>query len=138
MEKNSSVYGGVFVRGPNGQTVLVYDETKRTPAWKFPGGGGQFIDKQNRWEAPEETARRELWEETGIAAPTLTLLTTIDRGDHLWNLFEARVENFDGLLRRGNDGEFVSKFPESQLLQMPNFLSRHKKVLADLGLLATT
>lgn len=130
--KNPRVYGGVFVRGPDGKTVLVFDETRRNPAWKFPGGSGEFLTLLDRWETPAETASRELYEETGLVAPGLTLLKEIDQGDHLWFLFEARVDNFDGLIGRGNDGEHIAVFPESRILEMPNFLSQHKEVTREL------
>ena len=138
MVRSGGVYGGVFVRGPNGKTVLVYDNTKPIPAWKFPGGGGKYLPSLNRWETPEETARRELEEETGLKASQLTLLIKIDKKDHLWHLFEARISDFNGILKRGNDGEFVSIFPESQILLMSNFLHPHKKVIKDLGIITPT
>ena len=131
MKSGSGIYAGVFVRGPGKTTVLVFDEAKELPMWKFPGGGGQYLLKENRWEAPEETARRELFEETGLTAKTLKPIEKVNKGSHWWYLFEAVVDNFDGLLRRGNDGEYVAKFAEAQLWGMQNFLKPHKEVLRE-------
>lgn len=134
MKERSDIYAGVAVRGPNRKTVLVYDSSKDKPAWKFAGGGRQFLPLLGRWETPEETARRELYEETGLLAKELTLLILIDKGTHIWYLFEAQFDSFEGLLSRGNDGEYVSVFPESQVLEMPNFLSHHKQIAKKLGI----
>lgn len=134
MEENKNLYAGVMVRVPDNKTVLVYDESKENPAWKFPGGGGQWLAIVGRWETPEETARRELEEETGLIAGHLTLLAIINKGTHMWYLYEAVLDDFQGLRARGNDGEFVKVFPASQLLLMQNFLKQHKQVTQDLVL----
>lgn len=131
-KENWNLYGGVLVHGPQGKTVLVYDKTKYNPAWKYPGGKGKWLATANRWETPVETARRELFEETGLIATALTLLVAINKGTHFWYLYEAFFESFDGLIPKGNDGEYVKVFPESQLLHMQNFLVQHRQVTADL------
>lgn len=147
-ERLQNIHASVCVRGPNNQTVLVYDEkwmeSKRRsrmskkkdsgPAWKFPGGGCEYLESAGRWETPEETARRELYEEIGLVAKNLILLDVIDKVSHRWYLYEARFDSFDGLKSRGNDGEFVAKFPAARVMTMPNFLASHKGVAKRLGL----
>jgi len=132
MKEHCKVHAGVFVRTPEKMTSLVFDGSKRGPEWKLPGGGEEYLPLLHRWETPEETARRELFEETGLTAKELRLIMVISKGTHMWYLFEATLPNLDGLLPRGNDGEYVAKFPEPQLLNMPNFLTPHKEVLRDL------
>lgn len=132
--KDLSVFGGVWIHDDK-CTILVFDRTKKHPAWKFPGGKGIFLVEFWRWEIPSEVALRELREETGLTASILTPIITLDKVTHDWHLFEAKAKNFDGLHSHGNDGEIVSKFQTSSLLHMKNFLYPHKQILRSLAAL---
>jgi len=122
----------VFVLGPDGQTVLVFDQGKRNPMWKLPGG------KRSGDESPQETAIRELREETGVQVTpnNLYLHKEIDKSihssPHTMFVFVGTVENFDGLLRIGDEGEYVALFDLDKIPTMQDFFPPHFLHIKDL------
>ncbi|MBI5799043.1 MAG: NUDIX hydrolase [Candidatus Yonathbacteria bacterium] len=121
-----------FVLGPNGQTVLILDQGKKSPRWKLPGG------KRSGDESPQETAQRELKEETGIDVDleNLFLHKEIDKkihsSPHTMFVFVADVDNFDGLLRIGDEGEYVAQFDLDRIPTMRDFFPHHLLHIKDL------
>lgn len=115
----------VFVLGPEGKTVLVFDNGKKNPKWKLPGGKNQLN------ESPEETAVRELCEETGIKVPVsdLILLKEVDKSQHSTPhslfVFVASVNTFDGLLEVGDENEIVGLFDLRLVPKMPSLFAEH-------------
>jgi 8-oxo-dGTP pyrophosphatase MutT (NUDIX family) len=79
-------YEGTLVAVYVGSATLLLRPSYR-PGWNFPGGGVR------RGELPEEAARRELEEETGIVAPSLQAMGHING---VWN-GRHEVVHFFGL-----------------------------------------
>lgn len=117
----------VLILGPNGQTVLVLDTKQKKPRWKLPGGKREDVDKNS----PRATAAREVFEETGIVIPLqdLQLIKRVDKTEHqrphILFVYLADVKNFDGLLKRGDEGEYVKKFALSMIPRMKSFFAKH-------------
>ncbi|MBM2818040.1 MAG: Nudix hydrolase protein [Parcubacteria group bacterium] len=127
----------VFVFEPSGKTVLVRDPFKPDPVmWKFSGG------KRKQAETVLRTAIRELREETGIEAAEkdLELIKEVDKSwhknPHTVFVFKASVDNFDGLLKFGNEGNFsaleVGVFEISKIPEMKDFFPSHRKYLEEM------
>lgn len=112
----------IAVHTPSG-IPLVSDPKKPVPRyWKLPGG------RSMPGEVPEETAIRELREETGIALTVhdLTLLHEEHRADHGFFLFSATVIRPVTLPEKGGDGELVQIFAEEKIRTMPDFFPNHR------------
>ena len=123
----------VIVETPQG-IPLVCDPQKPVPHfWKFPGG------RSNSGEIPEETALRELREETSIRLEkdALKLLHQEARGGHSFFLFQAHIPATVGLPSHGSDGELVKFFSHEEIQTMPDFFPNHR-ALAERFLFATT
>ena len=123
----------VIVFNPRRQIVLVYDMGKPSPVmWKIPGG------KKEGNESPQETAIRELLEETGIkvGVDDLYLVEEVDksshRNPHTLFVFMAKVENFNGLLRLGDEGEYVALFEMRDIPKMEDFFPPHLKYIKEI------
>lgn len=124
----------VFVRDQQGQTVLVLDRGKPLPHfWKLAGG------RQEQGETPVMTAKRELKEETGLDVKTenLKLVEKIAKRNHDLYVYETVVQNFDGLLKIGDEGEKVAIFHESEIETMVDFFPPHRTYLQKIGVVAT-
>lgn len=82
-QKKFTASVGVIITNADGKILLLEHLLRPASGWGIPGG---FID---RGEQPEEAARRELREETGIELKNLKMLRvrTIDR--HIEVLFRA-------------------------------------------------
>jgi 8-oxo-dGTP pyrophosphatase MutT (NUDIX family) len=116
----------VLILGPDGQTPLVSEYDRRPSYWKFPGG------KSHLGENPMETALREVREETGLIlteGETILLLSEPRSSSHVFHFFLSRINSFDGLIKRGNDGEYVALFEVDQLLKMVDLLPTHHRAL---------
>lgn len=91
----------IIVRDPS-DAILLVRHSYGPDCWALPGGG------IGRSEAPEAAARRELAEETGLAAERIVLVEVIDeelsRSPHRCYLFYAIC---DGLARP--DGREVTE-----------------------------
>ena len=117
-----------IVLGPNGTTVMVFDPYKDDPIWNFPGGKR----KKELNETVLQTGIRELREETGIevAETDLVLVEEIDksrhRSPHTLFVFKVEVNNFDGLLNYGNEGEIVKLVEMEKIHNMKDFFPPHK------------
>lgn len=96
----------VMVIVPEG-LVLVMDPSKPDPLWKFPGGHSAGS------ESPDETAARELQEETGISLSPfeLQLLRGENREDHDFFFFSVILSKLPQLREFGSDGEKIGVFP---------------------------
>lgn len=123
-----------FVLGPNGQTVLVYEPNMRSPKWKLSGGKVEEVDMG----IPQKTAQRELEEETGLYVPLdkFYLHKEVDKSmhsrPHTLFVFVADVDNFDGLLHIGNEGEHVALFSLDKIRNMRDFFPPHMMYIMDL------
>lgn len=124
----------VIVLGPGGKTILISDPFKPDPVYlKFPGG------KKKGEETVLQTATRELQEETGIkvAETNLKLIKEVDKSWHLKPhtvfVFKASVDNFNGLLKFGNETKSTTLSVElceiSAILEMKDFFPPHKAYL---------
>jgi ADP-ribose pyrophosphatase YjhB (NUDIX family) len=112
----------VFCVTPRG-IPLVRDPRKPAPRfWKLPGGKG---DGQ---KTPEESAVRELEEETGIkvAGEDLELVDKQDRDSHFFFVFRVDISTLGGLKNRGDEGEEVKLFTAEEISEMKDFFLPHR------------
>jgi 8-oxo-dGTP diphosphatase len=116
-----------MVPGPNNEIVVIKDPSKPTPHyWKFPRGTREGN------ENPAQCAARELYEETGIYVPweQLNLVEKKQRRDHKIFYFMApKRKSWDGLKKRGNDGEEVAVFTIEELKRSPEYMPSEKYLL---------
>jgi len=118
----------IFAIIPNQHSVvLVYEPGKPSPIyWKLPGGR---VDPKDH--DPEETAVRELEEETGLElseGDVLSLLCREDKGSFDRYLFVA-VTNSGALKKRGDEGEEIALFNITELDDMLDFFPDHRDLL---------
>ena len=121
-----------------GATVLVIKDNKillnlrsDTKTWGIPGGGMEL------GECLEETANRELMEETGLSAEKMTLLTVLSgkdfyfeypNGDKLYSVVSLFLaENVSGALEIA-DGESL-KLQYFEFDKLPHLESRAKTIV---------
>ena len=94
--------------------------------WCLPGG---FLE----WgESPEEGAKRELLEETGITAGTISIIGAYDNITGVKRhvlLLAYRVHDWQGKLKAGDDAEEVRWFETGKT--PPLAFTVHEKVLSD-------
>lgn len=116
--------GCIFVLEPS---------TKRQPLWKIPGGKRNY-GKGDR--TPEDTARHELRDETGLPPDNLRHIASWSAGDHDKHLFvtdiRAGVEEVLFRLRIGNDGErpdFFNPHRLGELIARGLILPEHRDLL---------
>lgn len=100
---------------------MVYEKKKN---WKYPCG------HKEAGESVEETACRELYEETGIIVRPEVLEPAVfeNRGSHLFYLFTARTYDARGYKIFGNDGEKNSIFSPSEILKKKNINFSHRRL----------
>lgn len=120
----------VIVCGPGDKIPLVLEPQKNRSLWKLPGG------RKEKGETPEDTAAREVQEETGLIIKPVSLLPPKERRGHFMYLFGATVDSFDDLLEVGSDGEKVSLFCADNIVRMKNFLRSHLELLEEAKLIA--
>lgn len=123
-----------FVKGPEGKTVFVLDRGKPLPHfWKMAGG------RKEPGETPVQTAKRELQEETGLNVETrnIVLVEKVSKKNHDLYVYSVTVENFDGLIEEGDEGEKVAVFHESEVETMVDFFPPHRLFLKKLGVVLT-
>lgn len=120
--------------------VLTLDPWKGAPHyWVPPGGRGELYDHH-----PEGTAKRELWQETGLRAKTLVRIgepnLRINRSNpdipyHL-HFFLATLDR-KGLRRLkkiGDEDEVIRIFSNDELKNLKNFHPEYKRLLTVNGL----
>lgn len=112
---NASHTARVLIIGPGDYVPLVIDLSKREPIFKnLPGGTGK------EGETPEETASRELMEETGVHVDpeTLTLIGKQEKKDgHTIFIFIGRCHSFARIRKYGDEGEVVVTVHVDKLLE---------------------
>ena len=116
----------VYVRTQSDKVVLVLDPKKPYPQyWKFPGGG------KKRYETSDQTATRELEEETGLVvdAHDLFPIGHVIKKNHTLFLFYATVRDLKKLKDYGNEGEWIATFDAKNLLYMEDLLPDHRQFL---------
>jgi len=107
---------------------LVRDSRKVPPYWKLPGGKGEG------GETAEETARRELEEETGIKVPVVEDFQPVGRESrkaHMMYFFLVYRAGLDGLKSRGDEGEEVRIATADEILEMGDFFPPHRDAVRD-------
>jgi len=116
---------GVIVLLSEGYIPMVYEKGKD---WKYPSGHKEL------GECPEETACRELFEETGIAVlrANLKMVVCEYRRTHWFYLFTTRIYDARGYKTIGNDGEKNSIFTPSEILAHRNINYSHLRLTSKL------
>ncbi len=114
----------ILVVSPQG-IPLVRDMQKPSPwFWKMPGG------KSESGETPEQTAQRELREETGIdiSLDDSNIIFEEDRGTHMFYLFVVSAD-IKGLKEKGDEGEEIKIFAKKDILSLKDILPPHAHIL---------
>lgn len=97
------------------ETILVLEKYRPNPKWKPPSGSIEYLATKRRFETPEETAHRELEEETGLDEPIDqgNLVDVHYKASHRYHLysFVVEVNNFKKLRRQGKTGERTLRYP---------------------------
>lgn len=128
----------VLVYTEDGFIPIVSDPNHRGKIlWKLPGGTNENT------ETPEECARREVLEETGIDLnklhpSELSLLTSEERGagetQHRFYVFLAplEVKSFElQILPQGNEGEKTRLASALEVRSAPDFLRGQMRIIKD-------
>lgn len=124
MACNGDYTTAVVIEGPGKKIPLILNPGKPLPHfWKFPGG------RSEEGETPEETAIREVAEETGLTLERVVGFEAMNRGDHMLHFFGAKVPSFEGLAKTGRDGERVALFTYEEIIEMVDFFGPHRELL---------
>jgi 8-oxo-dGTP diphosphatase len=108
----------IYVR-KNGKTLMLYRNKKENDyhEGKWNGLGGKF----EAGESPEECAVRELKEESGLIAKSLTMKGFITfpnfDGKNDWHVFLFTVEDFEGELINSPEGK-LEWIEDEKLLEL--------------------
>lgn len=127
----SEFVSNVVVIAFNNRIPLVIEPANKTPRWKIPGG------RKEAGETPEQTAIRELEEETGliIKENDLRLVKMINLRGHDRYLYQVEIPSFADLKEMGDEGEEVKVFSISEIQIMDDLLPKHRELLVDMNLI---
>jgi 8-oxo-dGTP pyrophosphatase MutT (NUDIX family) len=116
----------VLFRGPQQVLALARNFNPRDPA--FPGGDSEVFDA-----SPEDTATRELMEETGVEALELKLMDKWqgERGQPVFAFFVPRWRG--PRLRTGAEGKPFWTRPERLVHRSATYGADAQRLLAKLG-----
>ncbi len=117
----------VLIMTPEG-IPLIKDPKKPPPHyWKLPGG------RSTGEETAEETALREIKEETGVSLETsdLEVIYENDKGNHTLMFFKAELAKLPPLKKEGNDGEEIGVFSSEEILSLQDFFPNHLNIVKD-------
>lgn len=113
-----------FMGGKHSCGALVSNSHLRGQQWKFPGGGPQksdgdiyAADQSVLLAAMENTARRELREETGLIAGELVEICRQRRENHIWMCFATHVDAEPTDIRAGDEMSIIDVITVSVILQ---------------------
>lgn len=85
-QRKFTASAGVVIVNNKGEILLLDHQIRPGTGWGIPGG---FID---RGEQPEESAIREVLEETGLKLDSIELVDFETRDTHIEFLFRARAD----------------------------------------------
>jgi len=123
----------VWIMLPDGKILFVRDLRRPPPIyWKCPGG------RSEGEETPEQTALREVKEETGISINPACLLRLHqeNRGNHVFFFFKAHIPDLRGLKPISDEEEETEIFTPDQIRSMDDFLPSHLEIAQSVGLLS--
>lgn len=141
MPIHEDMHVSVFIKGPDQTTTLIrinrptgnLERPRPVRLWKFPGGKTNRMNKflhQSRNEYPEETAVREVQQETGIVLKKkdLFFLHEEDMGHYSKLYYGASVNSWKGLHKEMSlEYEQPRIFPISTLFWLSPFHERYKR-----------
>ena len=115
-----------LILGPDDTTVLIREQLRNDPLWKFPGGKKKLtkpFGRNRRGESPIEALIREVHEETGIwlKKKWITYIHTENRGHYNQHFFLAQIPSFRGLKALSDEYEETRVFPLDQLMWLSDF-----------------
>ncbi len=118
-------YGNVLV-APMSKTriVLVFESTQPNPLWKIPGGS---VEED---EPSLFTARRELWEETGIRCPMLRFKhvsgSALEKDQfYIARLSEELLETWVEQTSGNGENLYVREFDRATVMHRSDILPQH-------------
>ncbi len=122
----------VVFKGPRFVLAISRDFNQRNPA--FPGGDSDPEDA-----TPADTAKRELFEETGIRATELRSMAqwTGSRGIPVYAFFVPKWGLPAGRLRTSNEGKPFWTTPEKLLIKSATYRDSARVLLTKLGRVET-
>lgn len=123
MIREFSAGGVVFKKVKSGNVLWLVAQHSQHKGWVFPKG---FIGDHKKGESKEETALREVEEETGVKAEIITELTKPATYSYVWK-GEKRFKTVYYFLMEGKDGDIKNHdFEMSEVEWWPTEKVREK------------